>query len=781
MITSRLEAVLALHRRGYALIPVPFKQKRPVLADWQDLRFDESDLPKVFAQPSNVGVLLGTPSGEVVDVDLDCPKAQALAPALLPATNLRSGRTSAPDSHWFYRVGSPLKTTKFIDPAQGSGNERAMLVELRSTGAQTLVPPSVHPSGEAITWVEDGEPAEIDGDALRQAVARLAAASLLVRAWPPVGSRHEAALALGGGLLRAGWEFDATANLVGHIAWVAGDEEAEDRRQAVRSTADTLAAGQHTTGWPTLVTLLDHRVVAQVQRWLGTDQPDVAASRANSAAPPPPFPVDVFPPAIATFVQRGAAAFGIPPDFIAVPLLGLAAGVIGRLREIELKSGWTERAILWTGVVGRPGSGKSPGMDYAQQLVNDLQQTAWNAYQAAMAAWKEHELAAKTGAGTGGERQDPPVLESFYTTDATIEAIAALVDASPGICLIRDELVGWVKAHDAYRQAGDRQTWLSLWAGSALKIDRKTAPPLYIPTPSVSVTGGLQPDRLSDLRDAAHRDDGFVDRLLLAWPAAPVLRWTDHEVDPAIVRAAQDLFATLRSRPDGARRQVSRTRFDPAARDRFVAWHDANAELVAHSVGLVGGWAAKYPRQVARLALVLHALHHPDEPLVPVTVEIIDGAITLVEYFRSHLPLILAHLGQSSTATGSAGLVSRVAALLRAAGGAWVSRTALHAGLGRNAPAQTLTEALAQLVEEGVVERRLVPTEGRPREEYCWGKNEETKKGSAGRHEPASGTPLFVSSFLRAEEISAICCLCAAPLSPGRRYVCESCAAGDAP
>jgi hypothetical protein len=417
-------------------------------------------------------------------------------------------------------------------------------------------------------------------------------------------------------------------------------------------------------------------------------------------------------------------------------------------------------------------------MDYAQQLIDPLQQQAWSSYQRELEFWKANQAQGKGAKLAARAREDSPKLESFYTTDATIEAIAAMVETSSGICVIRDELVGWVKAHDAYRQAGDRQTWLSLWSGSALKIDRKTAAPMFTPSPSVSVAGGLQPDRLPDLRDAATRDDGFVDRLLLGWPQAPATLWTDAVVEHAVVREAQHIFALLRHRPDGTRRHVTLTRFDDAARVRFIAWHDDNARSVTQTTGLVSGWAAKYPRQMARLALVLHALHHPNDPLHPVSVDIVDGAIAVIEYFRAHLPRIVAVLGQSATVSGPTGLLSRVATLLREAGGQWISRTDLYAGLGRNVSADDLSTALRQLEDEGTAEQRMVPTEGRAREEWRLRRNERTKKGSLDTAAGVSGHPSFVSSFFREDALGHAegCCVCSTPLSQGRRYQCERCA-----
>ena len=51
-----------------------------------------------------------------------------------------------------------------------------MLVELRSTGQQTVIPPSIHPSGEEVYWEQRGDAAIVQGPQLLRSVAHLAAA-----------------------------------------------------------------------------------------------------------------------------------------------------------------------------------------------------------------------------------------------------------------------------------------------------------------------------------------------------------------------------------------------------------------------------------------------------------------------------------------------------------------------------------------------------------------------------------------------------------------------------
>ena len=94
-------------------------------------------------------------------------------------------------------------------------------------------------------------------------------------------------------------------------------------------------------------------------------------------------------------------------------------------------------------------------------------------------------------------------------------------------------------------------------------------------------------------------------------------------------------------------------------------------------------------------------------------------AIAVVEYFRAHLARVLPAFGAAGTAKG-AGLPGRVARILQAAQGEWVTRTELHRKLGGSVEGTDLTAALEGLAAEGKAETRSVPTGARQREEWRW-------------------------------------------------------------
>ncbi|MCY2976682.1 MAG: phage/plasmid primase, P4 family [Planctomycetota bacterium] len=180
-------------QRGWAVIPVPHRSKNPGFKGWERLRLSAECLPSRFkGSPKNIGVLLGEPSGWLIDIDMDHPRVVELAPKYLPPTSAVFGRPSNPRSHWLYRATSPVVSKQFRSKSAG------MIVELRSTGGQTVFPPSVHESGEDVSWCNESiEPAEVHPDVIIKSVKQLAEAVLIElgeKASPSKGPNRQTAL-----------------------------------------------------------------------------------------------------------------------------------------------------------------------------------------------------------------------------------------------------------------------------------------------------------------------------------------------------------------------------------------------------------------------------------------------------------------------------------------------------------------------------------------------------------------------------------------------------------
>ena len=273
---KRRRAAAALIRRGVAVIPVPAGEKNPGRDGWESLRVGADEVDRYWTNGQNVGVLTGEPSGWLVDVDLDSEEAVKLSGRFLPPT-LTSGRKERPHSHWWFR--SPrLRTRDFKDT---DGQKK--LVEVRSTGRQTLVAPSTHPCGDEYVWhSETGlKVQEIEATELEERCKEVATAALMGRHLSDHrdhggGGRHDYALALAGFLLRPGRLGEDLTLKILKAAWDAkGWPGEKEKREAYRDlegivadTAENLAVGEPVVGGPTLNEMAPG-VVRLLCKWWG--------------------------------------------------------------------------------------------------------------------------------------------------------------------------------------------------------------------------------------------------------------------------------------------------------------------------------------------------------------------------------------------------------------------------------------------------------------------------------------------------------------------------------
>jgi hypothetical protein len=284
---QRQRAATALIRRGVAVIPVPADEKNPKRFGWEALRIPEEEVPNYWTNGQNIGVLVGEPSGWRVDVDLDADEAVKIAFRFLAAT-LTSGRKSRPYSHcWYVAPGA--------ESADWKDSDGKKLVELRSTGRQTLVAPSTHPDGDEYVWHSEAglKMAEVSAAELRVRCRELATAALIARHVPPEGSRHDYAMALAGFVLRDGRMGMDLALKVLKAAWhAAGADSKEalrDLEGIVSDTAENLEAEEPVVGGPTLEEFAPG-IVRLLCKWWGwerkpqaEDKPEEKEERRNQA------------------------------------------------------------------------------------------------------------------------------------------------------------------------------------------------------------------------------------------------------------------------------------------------------------------------------------------------------------------------------------------------------------------------------------------------------------------------------------------------------------------
>lgn len=577
-------------RRGWCVLPVAYRGKMPTAGEgWQQLRLTEADLPSQFRGRSNIGVLLGAPSGGLVDIDLDHQLAVEMAPQFLPATPAVFGRSGKLRSHWLFRTSGPVETKRLASKAAGT------IVEIRSTGSQTVFPPSVHESGEPIEWEPAaGEPADVDAEELLACVERLAAA---VRARLGEGEQQPTRLPTVTPVGQCGGS-DIERRALAYLDKMPAGISGQLGHNPTYAAAVAMVHGFGLSPERALTLLLDHynprceppwsekelehKVTDAAEKqhskpygWLRDQKPDelrepgsgfANSQLAKNANPLPlpvgdvpddvpdwvPFPVDSLPEPLAGYVRLTADAVGCDESLLAAPLLVQCAAAVGNARRVQLKPGWTEPAILWCAIVAESGGHKSPALERGFESLDKVQRREMRKYEQAMEDYKaelaSHKASQKSKKGNATPPPEPPVATRYITTDSTIESLALLLKHNDrGLVLKCDELSGWLGSFGRYsKNAGalaEAGKWLELFGGRSLIIDRKTSTPptIYVPRASCSVIGGIQPAILSQLLTQDFENNGLCARLLTLNPPRRKQVWSER----GIPKAARDEMDSL--------------------------------------------------------------------------------------------------------------------------------------------------------------------------------------------------------------------------------------------
>lgn len=337
-----------------------------------------------------------------------------------------------------------------------------------------------------------------------------------------------------------------------------------------------------------------------------------------------PFPVELLPDPVGTFVAEAAERLSTDPVLVAFPMLASIAATIGNRRRIELWPGWREAPILWLAGVAAPGSMKSPAADKSLQFIRQRQHDAFVAHKAAVADYeaekREHDRASRRRGAEPTASLERPVAERVLVDDVTIEALGPILQDNPnGLLVARDELSGWFD-FDRYsggKGGGEVGRWLSCYGAAPLTVDRKLSGTFYVPAAAVSITGTIQPKVLARVIGSKHIDNGLLQRFILAAPPRRMKEIPNGDVNFVTVEAVRSMFATLatiRPAEDGTPLALD---LEPEATKAWQTFYRKHAEAQNNANGPVGEMLSKAEAWAARLALVLHMIRQAgSEPML---------------------------------------------------------------------------------------------------------------------------------------------------------------------
>ena len=251
------------------------------------------------------------------------------------------------------------------------------------------------------------------------------------------------------------------------------------------------------------------------------------------------FPIEIFPDFIQAYILEQNKVNDNIVDFMAAAVLWVASVIVGNDIKIQIKKGWVDICSVWIACVGRAGLGKTPSLDAVIDPLTKLNQKEMLHFQNEFKKWDALEVQ------KGQTKEDKPTNKQFIANDVTLEALIELLGQNESVGVFKDELKGWVLEMDRYRDGSDLQFWLSSFSGSAFSSNRKSSGVTVVKTPNLPVIGGIQPNIVSEIASSSNKSNGFMDRLLLAYPEANVAPFNLAQLDQNLLNSWSEYIVTM--------------------------------------------------------------------------------------------------------------------------------------------------------------------------------------------------------------------------------------------
>lgn len=725
-----------------ALIPIPRGQKGPNTSGWNERGKAIVDRIRAASITGNVGLAHQYCKRPTMALDIDDLEGSRAwfkehnidLDALLnapDAVQITSGRPNR--CKLVYRLPPRCKskvTCQVKDPTTSN-----MLFELRCSSAndktmQDVLPPSIHPdTGKPYTWAGRGSytklptipPALFFCWSDRQSAGKPIIKSTCLAA-PDTASIGELKLALGviNADDRALWVKCGLAlkglGDPGRVLWLEWSARSDkfDEADALKKWASFNPTG------------IDYRCIFNEakRQSLGTNVGIPAIKGIPQRLPGElklvtAFDPALFPQSIRAGVVDISERLNCSIDYVAIAVLAGAGAVLGNSVGVwpkEHDETWIVHPSLWGGIVGSPGSMKTPALNAALKPVHELEEIAATKYKtdylAYTKAMADYEKAMNSGSGSIPQVPAKPIKKRYTVNDVTYQALGLLLADNPqGILALSDELSGLLQSLDTQGQEAARGFFLSGWGGQGFyTFDRVGRGPVSLTRYSVAVFGGFQPDRIRayvrSAQGGSTQNDGLLQRFqLLVWPDQPAtFTLIDRPANKAALSSMHQAITNLdmlsKLGITGATRINSGPQllhFAPDAQLVFNKWLHAN-EVLLRSGTLSSSESshfAKYRSLIPALALLFHLLDGNQDLI---KLEYLEAAIGFSEYLQSHAKRIYASINGQDHAP-----IRALAEKLISGGvsDGFTQRSLLHKGWANLSKEASVKMALDALVEYG--------------------------------------------------------------------------------
>ena len=362
------------------------------------------------------------------------------------------------------------------------------------------------------------------------------------------------------------------------------------------------------------------------------------------------IPLNAFPSKIQDMILVLSRQENYSIEYTMASLLVAVSTAIGNAVNIRIRGGWISNPALYMILVGRPGMGKTPPLDFAFRPIRKHDAQAVKQFKLEMEQYNNLIESYKGKKENTTPLPDKPILRRTIISDFTPEALMrALDDNQRGIVVYVDEIMGMFNAVNQYSRGQLIEQLLTAFSGKPLDISRCSMPiPIHIEHPFINIVGTMQTTRMHELIGKGYKENGLIDRIIFVYPSSQEI--SDWQLDEdssfatfekysAMWKSIIDKVVSLPfvENENGGNIQ-NILDFSSEAKAYFTNWRN-NAIRTINQIqddGLVDSRVIKTPMITARLALILQILRwacgevHKDF----VDIDSTKSAIALSEYFE---------------------------------------------------------------------------------------------------------------------------------------------------
>lgn len=365
---------------------------------------------------------------------------------------------------------------------------------------------------------------------------------------------------------------------------------------------------------------------------------------------PGEFPIEAFSDRTRQFITSIYEHLRFKKDYLGINILCAIGVAMGKRFRIEINNTFHDYPGLFYVMVGYPSIGKTPptrlilkpllirNRELALQYNNELK-----------AFYRKLEKYENVKDKEGIDRPNPPRKTYFVTQDYTLEWLVYALECSKnGMLLYQDEISRWTKNSMRYTKGMDESTfWNERYNHSDLIYNRKSEDfNIVVTEPLISVIGGTQIEQLKHLIDGDKTENGFMSRLLFAYPLDQKIEMPDDDNVPEQELTWWNTFIedilNLKVVYDESETNVipRNLKLSQEAKAQYMEWKKANIQMIneMNESGniILGSYFGKLSTALGRLCLIIQTERWScgEAQLEQIDSTTVERAILLIEYFR---------------------------------------------------------------------------------------------------------------------------------------------------